>query len=593
MKVRGSLHITKDVKLDNPSNTLPTDAFFIKSDTEGFLRFSDLVIDPVVNKVYSIKGSLVLYNDSIYYSTENDAPGTSPLDLNKWKRLPTYDDFLSISGDMLKSVYDTNNNGVVDNAEKVNNHTVDSDVPVNAVFTDTVYDDTDIRNQIDQNSLNLSNHISNNLKHLTPEQNQALDAANNPSLSNPVATIADIAAAGGGDMMQAMYDVNSNGVVDDAERLGGKMPNYYASFTDLNNHVIDDNRHLTILQNDALDGANNPSGSNPFATIADIDIYGSGDMKKSDYDTNDNGIVDDAEKVNGHTVDSDVPSDAVFTDTLPELERNVTASINVGGIKAGDVLPMGMTFTEFVEMIVSPVIMPTYTPNSLSVSGVSTTTREVGSTYIATLIPTYNRGAIQSKDGHPDVPLTGPVTSTIFSGNGIDATGDINAQVVSGYQRWTATVYYSEGTEPYYDSRGNVATNLDSYRVAGSLTKNSSAVVGKLYIWYMTGALDSSPSDSDSIRALSNKLFQKTGTFNISIPAGDKDVAFYMPDDMTFVKAEYVESSGADVTGTFTQTAINVDDAGGNSHGYNKYLAVIPGASGYPENATYKITINL
>lgn len=43
------------------------------------------------------------------------------------------------SGDMLKVDYDTNGNGIVDNAEKVNNHTVESDVPSNAVFTDTTY----------------------------------------------------------------------------------------------------------------------------------------------------------------------------------------------------------------------------------------------------------------------------------------------------------------------------------------------------------------------------------------------------------------------------------------------------------------------
>lgn len=42
-------------------------------------------------------------------------------------------------GDMYKSVYDRNDNGIVDNAEKVNNHTVLSDVPANAVFTDTTY----------------------------------------------------------------------------------------------------------------------------------------------------------------------------------------------------------------------------------------------------------------------------------------------------------------------------------------------------------------------------------------------------------------------------------------------------------------------
>lgn len=43
-------------------------------------------------------------------------------------------------GDMLKSVYDTNGNGIVDNAEKVGGHTVGKDVPEDAVFTDTTYE---------------------------------------------------------------------------------------------------------------------------------------------------------------------------------------------------------------------------------------------------------------------------------------------------------------------------------------------------------------------------------------------------------------------------------------------------------------------
>ena len=43
------------------------------------------------------------------------------------------------SGDMLKSVYDSDGDGIVDNAEKVNNHTVEADVPAGAKFTDTVY----------------------------------------------------------------------------------------------------------------------------------------------------------------------------------------------------------------------------------------------------------------------------------------------------------------------------------------------------------------------------------------------------------------------------------------------------------------------
>lgn len=52
------------------------------------------------------------------------------------------------------------------------------------------------------------------------------------------------------------------------------------------------------------------------ATILDgADGQGSGDMRTEVYDINQNGIVDNAEKVNNHTVGTDVPADAKFTDT--------------------------------------------------------------------------------------------------------------------------------------------------------------------------------------------------------------------------------------------------------------------------------------
>lgn len=54
------------------------------------------------------------------------------------------------TGDMVKANYDANDNGIVDDAERVNGHTVDSDVPYGAKFTDTVYDDTEVKEQIKQ-----------------------------------------------------------------------------------------------------------------------------------------------------------------------------------------------------------------------------------------------------------------------------------------------------------------------------------------------------------------------------------------------------------------------------------------------------------
>lgn len=75
-------------------------------------------------------------------------------------------------GDMLKYIYDSNSNGIVDNAEKVNNHTVEKDVPVDAKFTDTIYDDTQVKRDIQANSTAITNlqnagYITKNVNDLT------------------------------------------------------------------------------------------------------------------------------------------------------------------------------------------------------------------------------------------------------------------------------------------------------------------------------------------------------------------------------------------------------------------------------------------
>ena len=52
------------------------------------------------------------------------------------------------------------------NADTVNNHTVKSDVPENAVFTDTVYDDTEVKGSITELSSNLG-ELTNSVEDLT------------------------------------------------------------------------------------------------------------------------------------------------------------------------------------------------------------------------------------------------------------------------------------------------------------------------------------------------------------------------------------------------------------------------------------------
>ena len=63
-----------------------------------------------------------------------------------------------------------------------------------------------------------------------------------------------------------------------------------------------------------------------FITQFDLTGAGLGDMLMSVYDKNKNGIVDNADKVNGFTVGIDVPSNAIFTDTIVDISDKVDRS---------------------------------------------------------------------------------------------------------------------------------------------------------------------------------------------------------------------------------------------------------------------------
>lgn len=85
---------------------------------------------------------------------------------------------------MLKATYDVNNNGIVDNAEKVNNHIVEKDVPANAVFTDTTYSEaTTIQSGL-MSSTDKSNLDSNTSARHTHSNKSTLDGISSSDISN-------------------------------------------------------------------------------------------------------------------------------------------------------------------------------------------------------------------------------------------------------------------------------------------------------------------------------------------------------------------------------------------------------------------------
>ena len=76
---------------------------------------------------------------------------------------------------------------------------------------------------------------------------------------------------------------------------------------------------------------------NVYAYVQDgEDGQGSGDMLTDVYDQNKNGIVDNAEACNGHTLAKDVPADAVFTDTTYESKEAASGGSDVSLCTTGE-----------------------------------------------------------------------------------------------------------------------------------------------------------------------------------------------------------------------------------------------------------------
>ena len=343
-------------------------------------------------------------------------------------------------------------------------------------------------------------------------------------------------------------------------------------------------------------------GIDPMAVYENL---GDEFMLKAVYDPDDNGIVNNSEALNGRpdtdfednlglpAADGDILSSTIagvrswITNPGGATTENITASVTVGGILDGDVVPSGTSLNDFVKALIAPTVNPTKTNNSVVLNGVTTSTLEVGSTYTTNLVSVYSTGTIFSADGSPDVPLTGPATTEVFSGPGVVPGGAVSTIIIAGNNQWGVNQDFSAETAPYYDSEGNVSTIFDADRGPGTINTNSNIVTGKYRWWWAVGSI---PTTSAGVRALPNTGFYPTAAFDITIPANTTQVAFYLPDSFTSVAVQYVQSSFADVTGTFTQFPMIVDDAGGTTINYIRFQATI-GGTGYPSTATYRVLI--
>ena len=221
------------------------------------------------------------------YNKNNEIDET----LGKWREL-------SLDGDdyVTKTYLDTEIAKKADTDHThttVNGHTIESDVPVDAKFTDTIYDDTDIKTEIAKKADITSipskvSELANDSNYQTAEQIS----------STVTAEIAKVVA-------------NAPEDFDTLKEISDWIAGHENDASTMNSTISDNKTAITVLQTGKADKSEIPT---TVAELTDSADY----AKKTDIPTTLPANGGNADTVNNHTVESNVPADAVFTDTTYE-----------------------------------------------------------------------------------------------------------------------------------------------------------------------------------------------------------------------------------------------------------------------------------
>ena len=313
------------------------------------------------------------------YNKNNEVDET----LGKWREISVdSDDYVT------KTYVDTelaNKSNIDHTHTTVNGHTVESNVPVDAKFTDTIYDDTDIKAEIAKKADITSipskvSELTNDSNYQTAEQVNdtvtteiAKVVANAPEDLNTLKEMSDWIAGHENDAsaMNSAISDNKTAITalqtDKADK--SEIPTTvteltdsadYAKKTDLHSHtnktVLDGITSTKVSNWDSAkthaDSAHAPSNAQanvieivkvngtaltPSSKAVNVIVPtkvseltdGSDYAKKTEIPTTLPANGGNANTVNNHTVKSDVPENAVFTDTVLEINDEGTSETTV------------------------------------------------------------------------------------------------------------------------------------------------------------------------------------------------------------------------------------------------------------------------
>lgn len=262
------------------------------------------------------------------------------------------------------------------------------------------------------------------------------------------------------------------------------------------------------------------------------------------------------------------------------------------GIANGATIPAGISFDDFVKMVVQKAIPATYTKPTLSIAnngGQASGNVEAGTSITPKLKATFTKNDagdltnIVIKKGTESV-ATGTSSPLTYAGEAIT----IGDETIT----FTATADYADAPV----KNNNLGQESKENWFAGdSVTSSGYSITGKRNMFYGTGVGSVPAVTSDMVRGLVNtKLAPAAGTaVTINVAVGQQYIAFAYPASLRDVNnVTYVEANDKGMAGNFTKTTIDVADARGGDNGKVSYK-VYTYAMAVPAAAPMTFTVTI
>lgn len=282
-----------------------------------------------------------------------------------------------------------------------------------------------------------------------------------------------------------------------------------------------------------------------------------------------------------------------FDIPAPTTQEPITVNGVTGlGIADGATIPAGVSFEDFVKMVVQKAIPATYTKPTVSISnngGQASGNVEAGSSITPKLKATFTKNdagnltSIAIKKGSTNV-TTGTASPLTYAGSAI----------VIGDETITFSATATYGDAPVKNNNLGQESK-ENWFAGGTVSSGNYSITGKRNLFYGTGIGAVPTINSGMVRSLaSTKLNPANGTsFNIQVAVGQQYIAFAYPATLRDVNnVTYVEANDSGMAANFTKTTTNVADARGGTNGLKSYK-VYTYAMAAPAAAamTFKVTI--